>query len=90
MWLHHETWTKNTNKVPPRASSGKDLTGAKSISLRGPLCAGEAYIAQAAGPGGRPPRPCLYVKPAGAPREAECKVLLALRAAKKKLRVYSK
>ena len=41
------------------------------ISLRGPLCAGEAF------PGGRPPRPSLYVKPAGTPRGAKCKVLLA-------------
>ena len=46
-------------------------------SLRGPLCAGEAF-------GQAPARPCLYVKPAGAPSGLLGKVLLAALRARQK------
>ena len=46
-------------------------------TLRGPLCAGEAF-------GQAPARPCLYVKPAGAPSGLLGKVLLAALRARQK------
>ena len=61
-------------KTCPPCLLCKGLTGAYRSCLRRPL-PGEGESSRKRSSGGRPPRPCLYVKPAGAPRGAKVKVV---------------